>query len=144
MGTILRDAIVSVHDILVGCRTLIGSAQQVSEDTEPYWKYVEYVLDEYFFDTNHSNDRLHRGLVVMYEIDDALAKEVCSYIRRQLMRRIQNTFDVIYPNRHYTYTIDETLALLKIVESRYTSLQPTYEDALDETDAWIPPRLRSR
>ncbi len=144
MSTILRDATISVHDILVGCRTLIGSAQAVSEDTDPYWRYVEYVLDEYLFDVNHSHDQLRRRLVDMYQIDDILADEICIYIRRQLLRRIQNTFDIIYPNRHYTYTVDEKLGLLKIVESSYQRAQLISEEIFDETDAWVPPKLRAR
>lgn len=145
MGRIMREAVVSIYDILRGCQTLIRREVPVGESLDNYSKYIEFVLDRYFFDLDQGDLLLNHVIEEDWELDAALALEICRFVEKQLLQRIQRTFTVVYPNRHYQYTLNEEQGLIRIVESTWSNHRlETNLQEIDDSDAWIPERLRVR
>lgn len=143
MSKVLREGIVSIYDILMGCRTLIRQEVPVGESTDHYIAFAEHVLDRYFFDLEQGERTLADKIGDAFELDQALAQEISDFVERDLLPRIQRTFKVVYPNRHYTYTINAEQGFIRIVESQWPGTRIVSPlEVPDDSDAWIPERLR--
>lgn len=145
MTKITREGIVSIYDILTGCRTLTRREVPVGDTLEDYVPFAEHVLDQYFFDMQLEERSLADIVGDAFELPVELAEEISKYVEKALLDRIQNTFRVVYPNRHYNYTVNLEQGYIWIVESKYPGQRfPMVPQEIDESDAWIPERQRLR
>lgn len=143
MARVTREAIVSIHDVLMGCRTLVRREVPVGETVEHYIPFAERVLDQYFYNLKVREQTLAEQISDAFELDISVAEEIGCFVEQELLPRIQRTFNIIYPNRHYTYKVNELQGFIHVVESEWPQQElVVVAEELDDTDAWIPPRLR--
>lgn len=143
MARVTRQAVVHVYDVLAGCRTLLLPVATVGQSVETYVVLLERVLDLYFFgDCQGGLDHLAEYIENVYGVEPPISAEICSYMERELIRRIQNTFIQIYPSRHYHFKVNDNLTTVEITESNELPRLDIIDEPLDETDAWVPERLR--
>lgn len=143
MAKVARQAVVHIYDVLAGCRTLLAPISPSGTALEMYLPLVEQVLDIYFFGERFGGlDHLAEYIEAAHDAPPSLSREICQYLERELIRRIQNTFSTIYPSRHYHFNIDDGLGHVEITESLDVYPPVPVIEPLDETDAYIPERLR--
>lgn len=145
MAEITREGIVSIYDILAGCRTLTRREVPVGDTLDHFVPFAEHVLDQYFFNLELEERALAEIVGDAFELPADLATEISTFVEKSLLERIQNTFRVVYPSRQYNYTVNLEQGFIRIVESKPNSQRfPTIHEEIDESDAWIPERQRVR
>ena len=148
MNRINREVFISVADVLQGCRALTcGFGPAAHHTAEEFDWMVEFVMDNYFANVRLSTNHFLRKAAAM-RIEETLAREALAYVTQEILLRIQRAFEVIFPNRSYTFVWVTETGNIRITES--TALSPaeycmTRSPTLQEPDdAYIPERLRRR
>lgn len=144
VNRIEREAFISVTDALTVCRTIgVGHGAEDQVEIAEFAWMIDFTLDNYFSDSRLSREWFYNNAARLHQFTREVCDELIDLLTRDLLRRIQGTFQIVYPTRHYTYVWLTETGTIRITESSALTVAEFITASHEEhDDAYTPERLR--